>query len=796
MLAALKTATEHLVAGGSFCTKVYRSTDYNALIWVFQQLFEEVQAMKPNSSRSQSSEIFIVCLKYTAPNSIDPKLLDPNHVFKEINDPGLQKVDVMHKKYEKLNKRHRTGYDESLGMLLTSKVSVMDFIHSKDTVAAIRVLTDANIIEFPEECDEIASHPATTDEIRLCFSDLRVLGKLDFKKILKWREIMRTFFFSSKKTSETEGEDGESLVEVGSKRRNDTGDMDVDAEIERMNNQLNQADKRDKKKTRLKASKERQRQVLGISANAFGDADDMELFSLGHATRASQLDGVNEVDLDNEDDKNLEIWMEDYSKIDEKIELPSIILADADDLEAELETQYKRFVAGKRILTEQSINEEQLLLKDARDEKTLEGRSVSAKAARLGRTSSAILARKEEEDFEAGGSQSAKNSAENAMKGDLAAYVKLLSGAKVPKKVVKKGKGKNGKNGEEEEREAPDTDTSEDDEGDDEGGDYNEEDGDEEAPLGSKSVRLTGGARAEKWFTHPIFNESLVDKIDTEKDAKKDHRRANQVISEMPKTDKEIRKEKRKKSKERQDRRELRKSDENKVENVTHFDIAPRATVDFGDEEEGVDNEGVQLDSETIRQRALIRQGMGTVMRVPDKAAPGKKRKADMMEGYETVAGTDADDQAALKKKQALDDEIEIVPREKSSHGGDDRSYDSDNEQYDSHDRAMTLALGTLMLRRSREKALVDASYNRFTWNDQKDLPAWFLDDEMKHNKPQLPVPEALLDQVISSSHFSVLCIMLLTLFYFTELVDDQFYCVCIYFFFIALLDQVSFTSL
>jgi AdoMet-dependent rRNA methyltransferase SPB1 len=53
------------------------------------------------------------------------------------------------------------------------------------------------------------------------------------------------------------------------------------------------------------------------------------------------------------------------------------------------------------------------------------------------------------------------------------------------------------------------------------------------------------------------------------------------------------------------------------------------------------------------------------------------------------------------------------------------------------------------MLRRSREKALVDASYNRFTWNDAKDLPTWFLDDEMKHNKPQLPVPEALLEQVL-----------------------------------------------
>ena len=97
-MAALKTATDHLVLGGTFCTKVYRSVDYNSVIWVLQQLFEDVQTMKPNSSRSQSSEIFVVCLKYTKPNYIDPKLLDPNHVFKEVADPGLQKVNVLHKK--------------------------------------------------------------------------------------------------------------------------------------------------------------------------------------------------------------------------------------------------------------------------------------------------------------------------------------------------------------------------------------------------------------------------------------------------------------------------------------------------------------------------------------------------------------------------------------------------------------------------------------------------------------------------------------------------------------------------
>ncbi len=65
-------------------TKVYRSSDYNALMWVFNQLFHSVQAIKPSSSRQQSAEIFVLCLKYRAPHSIDPKLLDPAYVFQEV----------------------------------------------------------------------------------------------------------------------------------------------------------------------------------------------------------------------------------------------------------------------------------------------------------------------------------------------------------------------------------------------------------------------------------------------------------------------------------------------------------------------------------------------------------------------------------------------------------------------------------------------------------------------------------------------------------------------------------------
>jgi len=49
------------------------------------------------------------------------------------------------------------------------------------------------------------------------------------------------------------------------------------------------------------------------------------------------------------------------------------------------------------------------------------------------------------------------------------------------------------------------------------------------------------------------------------------------------------------------------------------------------------------------------------------------------------------------------------------------------------------------MLRRSKAKKLVDASYNRYAWNDPSDLPDWFLDDETKNYRPALPIPAELI---------------------------------------------------
>ena len=228
-LSALHLATDFLRRGGTFVTKVFRSADYNSLLWVFHQLFGRVEATKPHSSREQSAEIFIVCRDYKAPDKLDPRLLDAKYVFKEVDDlvgsatgvaggGGGHAVDVFHKKSgEGQRVRQREGYDESLGPLLTRVVPVSEFLRHVDPV---RLLTQASSFTFDAEATAagLLTHAATREELLEAFKDLKLLGKSEFKAILKWRTAIRKVvpeYGGGKGSSSSSAGEGEEGVEGG-----------------------------------------------------------------------------------------------------------------------------------------------------------------------------------------------------------------------------------------------------------------------------------------------------------------------------------------------------------------------------------------------------------------------------------------------------------------------------------------------------------------------------------------------------------------------------------------------------
>jgi AdoMet-dependent rRNA methyltransferase SPB1 len=153
-------------------------------------------------------------------------------------------------------------------------------------------------------------------------------------------------------------------------------------------------------------------------------------------------------------------------------------------------------------------------------------------------------------------------------------------------------------------------------------------------------------------------------------------------------------------------------------ESERDFDLVPASGDGDTDDEDDEKMEGISEERKRklIEARKLIKAGMGTVS--------GSSK--DQSSGYEVVGADPEEEEGPLPVR-------------------DTRKYDSDHEEYDSDDQAQTMALGTMMLRRSKAKQLVDASYNRFAWNDPADLPEWFVDDESRHYRPQLPIPPALI---------------------------------------------------
>ncbi|KAM0062147.1 putative 27S pre-rRNA (guanosine(2922)-2'-O)-methyltransferase [Helianthus debilis subsp. tardiflorus] len=284
---SVKLAAELLAPKGTFVTKVFRSRDYNAVLYCLKQLFEKVDVDKPAASRSSSAETFIVCQKYKAPAKIDPRLFDIRHLFQGGKEPG-KVIDINRPITQK---RHRDGYEDGV-TLLRKTCSASEFICSN---APLDVLGTVTSITFKDETSlPIKNHSLTTDEVKELCDDLRVLGKQDFKQLLKWRILVRKAFSPEKETPKPADVEPESKV-------NEDEDEDDDGlkEVEELTNAMLRKKKQEKKNDAKRRAKDKARKKTGMQSDVMEDGyTDIELFALSSIKGKKDLVAVDNTEDD------------------------------------------------------------------------------------------------------------------------------------------------------------------------------------------------------------------------------------------------------------------------------------------------------------------------------------------------------------------------------------------------------------------------------------------------------------------------------------------------------------------
>ncbi|TQS34621.1 hypothetical protein Golomagni_04988 [Golovinomyces magnicellulatus] len=343
-LQAMKLATEFLVEGGTFVTKVFRSKDYNSLLWVFNQLFSKVESTKPPSSRNVSAEIFVVCRGYKAPKRIDPKFLDPRSVFAELSDPTPNNEAKVFN--PEVKKRKRDGYEEG-NYTQFKEVPVSEFIKTTDPIAMLGSLSRLSF-EQPPNSDlslvTIDKLPATTEEIRNCCLDLRVLGKKEFRNLLRWRLKVRELF---------------GLAPVKNKllvteEKADVEPMDKELKIQEELQLLSEKENTRRKRERRRENEKKQKQIIRmqlhmvapfeIGLEQSGPLNDSSMFSLKPVDDSGALSKIAKGKMATltmkDKDEKLVNGFEPHHLIDESDN-------EQDRLDRELDNLYEQFQSRK-----------------------------------------------------------------------------------------------------------------------------------------------------------------------------------------------------------------------------------------------------------------------------------------------------------------------------------------------------------------------------------------------------------------------------------------------------------------
>ncbi|KAL4472221.1 hypothetical protein ABPG72_013854 [Tetrahymena utriculariae] len=686
-LAALKLAVYFLRRGGTFVTKVFRSKDYNALIWVCNKFFRKIEANKPKASRFTSAEIFIVCTDFIDPDFIDDKLFDAKYIFKDTEDDYYtQQVEHEVNSIDKImaKRRKRVGYGDNVKQTVFQPITFQEFVNIDNPFA---VFLTHNAISFPKDQQEkyIPMTDPPKDWETIC-EDILVIGKREIAQLIKWRNKI---LHIQRKSKEQEKKNKLKSITEGNQQDDENEDQEQSSD---MDVEENEEDWEDEK------------------GNSEDEEEDYE--------EEEEEDEDEEEEEEDDDDEEGDDEEEEDDEAEEEEE----------DLEKEEENQENKEDVDEQLAKEIREDQKKQLKKQRKQkEKLLKG--IAKKAIGVEFANDIV----DEELYN-------MNQHKGVM--DLE-YVEMSDEDKKTKeKIPNKISFKNSKELEQNleamyeqkqlrqqisKKKKANKDEAEIDDSKIQVQSLNENKF-RNPHLKENEEMLESGIKRRKWFDKGVFNDDFSDDSSMQsEDAGELDVPGDSDIDNDSLYDEED------KSKNKGFINPLKKSHLSSRQNGDDDDDEE---FNFGseDEQENDKNNGyIDMYDDTIYIGKRPKSAHDDID--PDEKVPGELSdddayiiqvpKSDMEKRRRAMKRAEKKKLKKEENPQIKDDGFEIVPKQ---------------EDYDIDNLAETLALAKKMQRKRAREDIIDSTYSRYAFEDQDNLPTWFIEDEKQHNFKHLPI--------------------------------------------------------
>lgn len=266
---------------------------------------------------------------------LDPRLLDAREVFEELPDGPANNEAKVFNPEKKVRKRE--GYEEG-DYLLYHTANIMDFVKTEDPIDMLGGLNKFTFDNEDHEWKILKKMDLTNKEFFSCIEDLKVLGRKDFKMILRWRKQARDLLDLDKEDDE---------VETVPLNEEEQIEKEM-ADLQEKTRLKNKREKRKKNETKQKEIGRMQMNMLtphdiGIEAASLGRES---LFNLKTAEKTGILSDLAK-------GKKRMVFTKDELAMDNDIYLEDGVLPDrdeyidADNLENELDVMYDQYKERK-----------------------------------------------------------------------------------------------------------------------------------------------------------------------------------------------------------------------------------------------------------------------------------------------------------------------------------------------------------------------------------------------------------------------------------------------------------------